>query len=117
MKQRQIVVFVDQQTREVLMHFPIPKDGIVELSAPLPGESCARLPHMNQEQKAHYVFWSDGTQERINELIKNGKGAGLRQTLTWLINMRIAETVNKTSWRYHLLVTTDRSKWEERVKL
>lgn len=109
-----IILFADPDTREVHIDFPEPEDGIPELQSPLPRESQHRLvwSAMNVEQRAHTVFWSNGTQERINGLIKDGRGAGLRQTLKWLFGMRIEETRQKTGFQYELILVSDRERWE-----
>jgi len=103
-----IVVFADPITRKVEIEFPTPEGGILEpemVKMPGGGErAILYFDKATQEQKAHYVFWDNGTQERIRELTANGRGAGLRQTLKWLLNMRIWEVQQKTGWEYRLEV-------------
>lgn len=112
-----VVMFADPDTRQVEIDVPIPKDGVlkpVEMSHSGGTYSGLRFDKASIEQKAHYVFWSNGTQNRVDKLIGDGgRGAGLRQTLKWLISMRIEETAAKTGWRYRLLAISDKKQWEE----
>ena len=111
-----IAVFADPVTREVVIDFPAPDAGVlaIEQKQAPDGTSYHVLPLHNAtvEQRAHHVFWSNGTQERIDELVKNGRGAGLRQTLRWLLEMRITAAARATGHRYKLLVIVDRAAWE-----
>jgi hypothetical protein len=112
---RTIVLYADPDTREVEIHFPTPEGGILTpepVSTPDGRkEAVLRIQRANQEQRAHYVFWSNGTEERINSLKKDGRGAGLRQTLQWLLSMRIKETFERTGWRYVLVTVSNKRRW------
>jgi hypothetical protein len=110
---QRILVLVDPITRAVEIDFPIPKGGILHATLNKHQKAVIRFDNASQEQKAHHVFWSHGTQDRIDSLKKEGEnGAGLRQTLQWLLNLRIQETLQKTGWRYRLVMVTDRQQWE-----
>lgn len=98
------------------MDFPEPEGGRMKLAPPAQGETQARIPRMTAEQRAHHVFWADGTRERVDELIKDGRGAGLRQTLRWLLGMRIREAYEQTGWRYKLVIYSEKAHWEEYEK-
>lgn len=105
-----IVVLADPDTREVLLHVPKPAEGIL---APVleNGRSILRFEGASPAQLAYHRFWSDGTRERFDDLVRNGRGAGVRQTVRWLLSLRIAETIRATGYRYGLRVTADRSEW------
>ena len=116
-----IAVFADPDTREVVIDFPVPDGGMLKVEqrqAP-DGTSYHTLPlgNANVEQRAHHIFWSNGTQERIDELVKNGQGAGLRQTLRWLLDMRIGVVARATGYKYTLRMIVDRTSWERYKRL
>lgn len=110
-----IVVFTDPDTRKVEIDFPIPEGG--ELSTVERVSSDGRLSHVlpfasaTREQRAHYVFWSNGARERVNKLIQEGRGAGLRQTLRWLLEMRVNEAYQRTGYKYALAMTSNADHW------
>ena len=110
-----IVIYADPDTREVQIHVPVPSGGPIKPENPIQEGKQAILSFKNRtsEQLAHYVFWADGTSERISTLTRNGRGAGLRQTLKYLILMRISEAFKKTGFQYELVVIWKKEEWEQ----
>ena len=110
-----IVIYADPDTREVEIHVPVPVGGPIKPQRPVQEGKQAVLSFKDRtpEQLAHYIFWSDGTNERIRTLTRNGRGAGLRQTLKYLILMRIAEAHKKTGFKYELEVIWQKEEWEK----
>lgn len=110
-----IVIYADPDTREVQIDVPVPEGGPIKPQSPIQEGKQAVLSFKGRspEQLAHYVFWADGTNERIHTLTRNGRGAGLRQTLKYLVLMRILEAHKKTGFKYDLEVIWKKEEWEE----
>jgi hypothetical protein len=113
-----IVIYADPDTREVEIDVPVPSGGAIKPEGPVQEGKQATISFVGRspEQLAHYVFWADGTQSRIQALIRDGRGAGLRQTLKWLILMRIEEAYKKTGFKYSLEVIWKKEDWEKLQK-
>lgn len=110
---QRILVFVDPETREVAIDFPLPRGGELKPTLNDDKKAVLNFSKATQEQKAHHVFWSNGMSNQLESLIEEGKkGAGLRLTLQWLINMRVRKTFELTQWRYQLVLISDRATWE-----
>lgn len=100
-----ITIDVDPARGTIAVTVPEPAGGAWHpASAPEPGKPAVQQPPPTQEQKAHYVFWALGTRERMTELIKAGPRA--KETLAWLLRMRIAEAKKETGFQYQLVETT-----------
>lgn len=116
---RLIVFYADPESREVAYDFPEPEGGPLK-HAQIPGTNDFVLDFRNAtvEQLAHHHFWANDAAGRIHDLIANGRGAGLRQTLRWLVTMRMKEAYEKTGWVYHLAFLRQKEDWEmyRRVK-
>lgn len=111
-------MFVDPDTYEVAEFFPDPEGGI-----PTPQEGPEKqgpmiLRFRTLEQKAHHIFWSNGTRFRIDAIVLEGKrGAGVRKILRWLLTMRAKVVNDNTGFLYRVVVTSDRSVFEKAKKL
>lgn len=96
----QITVTIERETGKVTVDVPVPKEGKWEPTTDPKNPS----PQPTLEQRAHYLFWSNGTQERINEVIKDNDGMAVKDTLIWLLGLRVGEVTKKTGWKYGLVI-------------
>jgi hypothetical protein len=115
---RYVVGFIDPDTRAVHIRFPEPAGGILKPVERVGEDGVRRtiLPFetATPEQLAHHVFWSDGTQERIDRIAREGaeEGSGLAGTLRWLLNLRCRAVLDRTHLIYRVVVLTTRVAWE-----
>lgn len=109
-----IVIYKDPETEAVQLDFPIPLNGIRKLEPQIDNLNKYIIPFskMNQEQKAYYIFWDNGTRERIKGIIE-GNGAGRRSVLKWLVELRIKQVLLKTAFQYKLVVISSQDEWNK----
>jgi hypothetical protein len=119
---RRKVGFMSTQVTQVNVVSTVMKDGSIKVVVPEPKAgppepeqrispegaryTVISFSKMTKEQLAWHVFWSDGTQHRINGIedgSKNG-AAGVKKNLRWLLGLRAREVLMKTGIVYDVEV-------------
>lgn len=97
---KQITIIVQRDSGEIHLDVPEPKEGKWAPSV----DPKNPAPRPTAEQRAHFEFWTDGTTERVAELVKGNDGITVRDTLVWLVSLRVKVVQEKTGFIYQIVV-------------
>lgn len=110
-----VTIILDRKNKKLLVKVPEPEGGPIKLQErrDAAGKSITVLPFdkATVEQKAHYVFWSNGTQERFDAAMENHEDqCDAKALMLWLVKLRIMDVKEKTGFQYQLAL---QDQWPE----